>query len=242
MTITFTSAFSTIFEDLRKNDDKGRKLNRLNWNNIERYQQDGRGVYVVVNGAGGGHEDKDIKSCVAIFCEWDDRPVEEQLLQWEKVGFFKPTFTVYNGDRSVQSYWVFDQTLGDIKQWRELQLLLIEVMSCDPANKNPSRVFRLAGGWHIKPDREPVKTKIVQESSQRYSPQQLLEKLQQIRQQQRPQVEQPTLLQHKTPLLQQTFNGRLSKYEDILVPVPESVPLEVCLSKDSRAATSIWCT
>lgn len=46
-------------EDLRKNDDKGRKLNRLNWNNIERYQQDGRGVYVVVNGAGGGHEDKD---------------------------------------------------------------------------------------------------------------------------------------------------------------------------------------
>lgn len=199
-------------EDLRKNDDKGRKLNRLNWNNIERYQQDGRGVYVVVNGAGGGHEDKDIKSCVAIFCEWDDRPIEEQLLQWEKVGFFKPTFTVYSGDRSVQPYWVFDQALGDIKQWRELQLLLIEVMSCDPANKNPSRVFRLAGGWHIKPDREPVQTKIVQESGQKYSPQQLLEKLQQIRQQQRPQVEQPSLLQHKTPLLQQTFNGRLSKY------------------------------
>lgn len=81
----------------------GRKLDRLRWNDVERYQRDGRGVYVVVNGgAGGGHEDKDVEQCRAIFCEWDDRPVEDQLLHWETVGFLEPTFTIYSGDKSAQ--------------------------------------------------------------------------------------------------------------------------------------------
>lgn len=159
-------------DDPRKNDDKGRKLDRLRWKEVQDYQQDGRGVYVVVNGSGGGHEDKDIKQCVAIFCEWDDRAVEEQLLMWQTVGFLEPTFTIYSGDKSAQPYWVFDRPIS-VEQWRELQLLLIEVMGADPANKNPSRVFRLAGGWHVKPGREPRRTEIVQDSGKKYSIEQL---------------------------------------------------------------------
>jgi hypothetical protein len=42
-------------------------------------------------------------------------------------------------------------------------------MGADKSNKNPSRVFRLAGGWHVKPDREPVKSEIVGDSGIRYS-------------------------------------------------------------------------
>ena len=151
----------------KKDDDKGRKLNNLDWDVITSYQQDERGTYVVVNGANGGHEDKDIKQCTAIFCEWDDRPVEDQLLHWETLGFFEPTFTVYSGDKSAQPYWVFDTPIT-VDAWRELQRLLIEVMGADPSNKNPSRVFRLAGGWHVKPGREPRRTEIVQESGQKY--------------------------------------------------------------------------
>lgn len=217
--------------DPRKNSDKGRKLDQMCWNDVERYQRDGRGVYVVVNGAGGGHEDKDIKQCAAIYCEWDDRPVENQLLHWETVGFFEPTFTIYSGDKSAQPYWVFDYPLDDVEQWRELQLLLIEVMGADPANKNPSRVFRLAGGWHVKPGRAPVMSEIVQESGKKYSPQQLLEKLRSMRQHQ---VEQPTMIQN-APTPQQQSNQRFTRYKDITVPVPESVPLESCLSKGSQA-------
>ncbi len=221
-------------EDPRKNDDKGRKLANMFWQNAEALQQDGRGMYVVVNGAGGGHEDKDIKQCVAIFCEWDDRPVEEQLQQWKTVGFLEPTFTIYSGGKSAHSYWIFDTPLEDVEQWRELQQLLIEIMGADSANKNPSRVFRLAGGWHIKPGREPVQSKFVQKSGKKYSPEQLLEKLREIRKQQQPQIEQPTLLEQQSTPFQQTSDRLLSQYENIRVPVPESVPLELCLSKDSR--------
>jgi hypothetical protein len=206
-------------DDPRKDGDKGRKLNRLQWEEVERIQSEGRGVYIVVNGHNGGHEDKDINQCAAIFCEWDDMPLEDQMFHWESVGFFEPTFTVYSGDKSMQPYWIFHEPLTNIKQWRELQQLLIEVMKADPANKNPSRVFRLAGGWHIKPGREPVQTQIVQDSGKKYSIEELLMKLREVKRQQQP-VKQPS---------------SFTRYEDIQVPVPESIPLEVCLSKESRS-------
>ena len=155
--------------DDRKNNDKGRKENGVDWEQIEQYQKDGRGVYVVVNGGGGsGHSDADIKQCCAIFCEWDDIPLAEQFEKWSELGFVEPTFTIYTGDKSMQPYWVFDEPIA-VEQWRELQVLPIEVMEADKSNKNPSRVFRLAGGWHIKPDREPAKTEIVSDSGIRYS-------------------------------------------------------------------------
>lgn len=144
--------------DIRKNGDKekgipkdkGRKLNTLDWKKIEDFQNDGRGVYVVVNGAGGGHNDEEIAQCRAIFCEWDDIPICEQFEMWQKIGFVEPTFVVYSGDKSMQPYWVFSEPVG-VKQWRELQCLLIEVMQADRSNKNPSRVFRLAGGGTSNP-------------------------------------------------------------------------------------------
>ncbi|MBD2309714.1 DUF3987 domain-containing protein, partial [Chroococcidiopsis sp. FACHB-1243] len=224
-------------DDPRKLNDKGRKLNRLQWKEIEIYQRSGRGVYVVVNGTGGGHEDKEIQQCVAIFCEWDDRPVEEQMLYWETVGFLEPTFTVYSGDKSAQPYWVFEKPIT-VEQWRELQLLLIEVMAADSSNKNPSRVFRLAGGWHVKPGREPVRTEIVQDSCKKYSYEQVRHELLKLHQQQQPvnAVEQKVLLSlaQQNPNTSITAAPRYKRYEDIQVPVPESVPLEVCLSKESR--------
>lgn len=158
--------------DPRKNNDAGRKENKFNSAQIEQYQRDGRGVYVVVNGVGGGHSDADIKECRAIFCEWDDLSLEKQFEKWIAVGFIQPTFTVFYGDKSMQPYWVFDEPIA-VEQWRELQQILIDVMEADKSNKNPSRVFRLAGEWHVKPGREPVKTDIVDDSGIRYKYQEL---------------------------------------------------------------------
>jgi hypothetical protein len=94
--------------DDRKNKDKGRKESQCNWTQIEEYQKNGRGVYVVVNGASGGHTDAKIKQCYAIFCEWDDIPLAEQFEKWSELGFVEPTFTIYSGDRSMQPYWLFN--------------------------------------------------------------------------------------------------------------------------------------
>ncbi|MDQ2096803.1 MAG: virulence-associated E family protein [Tychonema bourrellyi B0820] len=165
--------------DPRKNGDAGRKLSAVDWNQIENYQADGRGVYVVVNGVDGGHTDADISQCCAIFCEWDDISLADQFEKWSYLGFVEPTFTVYSGDKSMQPYWVFDEPIAP-EQWRELQTLLITVMGADKSNKNPSRVFRLAGGWHVKPDRPATKTEIVGESGIRYSYSDLRDRLEKL--------------------------------------------------------------
>ncbi|MCC3593843.1 AAA family ATPase [Microcoleus sp. PH2017_28_MFU_U_A] len=216
--------------DPRKGNDAGRKASQLNWEEIENYQLQGRGVYVVVNGRGGGHADGDIDRCCAIFCEWDDLPLDEQLHRWEEIGFVEPTFVVFSGDKSMQPYWVFDEPVS-VEQWRELQELLIATMGADPSNKNPSRVFRLAGGWHVKPGREPVKSEIVRDSGIRYSCGELRDRLLELQ----PSLsEQPSLPLEIAPQQQKppsTLQERPRRYEDVRVPVPVPVPLECALGK-----------
>ena len=230
--------------DPRKNGDSGRKLSEVNWEQIETYQADGRGVYVVVNGSDGGHTDADIKQCCAIFCEWDDISLAEQFEKWSELGFIEPTFTVYSGDKSMQPYWVFDEPIA-LEQWRELQTLLITVMKADKSNKNPSRVFRLAGGWHVKPNRAPVKSEMVGESGIRYSYSDLRDRLKTLLLQTVIPTYTPTI-----PLAQpipqapnitpqantssvegdEPAEKRL-KYKDITVPVPMPISIFCALGK-----------
>lgn len=219
--------------------DKGRKLSDLNWEQIEKYQSDGRGVYVVVNGADGGHTDDDIKNCCAIFCEWDDIPLAEQFEKWSELGFVEPTFTVFSGDKSMQPYWVFDEPIA-IEQWRELQQLLIEVMKADRSNKNPSRVFRLAGGWHVKPDREPAKTEIVGDSGIRYNFMDLQIRLVELAVATQTSRVENYLSSDPTPTPFVNIIARARaiaeplKYKDITVPVPMPISLNSALGKSKE--------
>ena len=64
------------------------------------------------------------------------------------MGLQSPTFQVDTGGKSIHSYWVFSQPIK-IQDWRELQKDLLEYVDGDLSIKNPSRVMRLAGCWHI---------------------------------------------------------------------------------------------
>ena len=137
-------------DDPRKNEDKGRKTQTKNLNQLigitNQYQAEGRGVYIVVNG--GGHSDKNVSNCRAIFYEHDnlDKKIQEKL--WETLGLPEPTFQVDTGGKSIHSYWVFDKLIN-VLDWKELQADLLEFSDADRTIKNPSRVMRLAGANHI---------------------------------------------------------------------------------------------
>ena len=60
---------------------------------IHRMQSEGRGVYIVVND--GGDTDSEITTCRAFFCEWDDRPKEEQLWAWKELGLPEPLSLIH---------------------------------------------------------------------------------------------------------------------------------------------------
>jgi hypothetical protein len=210
-------------EDPRYAPNTGRKADRLNWEQIEHWQAQGYGVYIVVNG--GGHKDEDVKHCRAIFCEFDDRPIEDQKEFWRSLGLPEPSLQIQTR-KSVHTYWVFDEAI-EVAAWRKLQTDLLVRTGSDPALKNPSRVMRLAGSYHIKPGCEPLRCNIIHHSSKRYSYDELRAAIP---------IQQPPTLAPTLPLLQPSYGStpQGKRYEDIRIPVFESVPLEACLSKESR--------
>ena len=89
-------------------------------------------------------KDSDIKSCPALFVEWDDKPLEWQVNAWKELGLPEPSIQVHTGGKSIHSYWVLDEPMAPA-EWRELIKRLISQCGGDTANCNPSRVMRLPG-------------------------------------------------------------------------------------------------
>lgn len=121
------------------------KADNINWENLQKWQKEGKGIYLVVNG--GGHTDSEVLEGRAIFCEHDNLSKEIQLKIWREMNLPEPTFQIDTGGKSIHSYWVFEQPI-EIAVWKRLQSDLLEFTDADRTIKNPSRVMRLAGAWH----------------------------------------------------------------------------------------------
>ncbi|BAU13070.1 bifunctional DNA primase/polymerase [Leptolyngbya sp. NIES-3755] len=202
--------------DSRKARDKGMKgecrFPNLPWKLMERLQAEGRGCYFVVNS--GGHKDADIIRCHAIFYEHDHLDKETSRELWQHLGLPEPTIQIDTGGKSIHSYWALTSSCT-IEQWQELQSNLLEFADGDRKIKNPSRVMRLAGAYHIKPGREPIQTTIINNSGNVYT----YEELRSIVPKQQP----------------STASQSWKEFENsIQLPVSERVPLIECLSKANR--------
>lgn len=114
-----------------------------------RWQQQGRGVYLVIND--GGDNDAEITACRAFFLEWDDRPVPWQLSAWQTFGLGEPTISITTGGKSAHLYWVLTEPIPP-EQWIPIQIALIEATGADTTIRNPSRVMRLPGGSYMGAD------------------------------------------------------------------------------------------
>ena len=223
-------------DDPRKQGDKGRKSNYLNWQEIEKYQREGRGVYFVING--GGHKNEDVVSGRAIFIEHDDLPKELQLNLWQTLELPKPTFQVDTGGKSIHSYWVFEQPIST-EQWCPLQKDLLEFADADRSIKNPARVMRLAGAWHISMNElgKPVynQSQLVSSSGHKYSYEQLRTAIPSSEQGVGCRVSGVGQNQARTTNAYIPNPDQLAKHPDqIQIPVSASIPLEQCLAKESR--------
>jgi len=140
--------FSDIYDTLKSHNDQG------------------RGVYFVVNY--GGHEDESITRINAQFMECDDLPLEEQLAKIQAFPL-EPSLIVKTR-KSLHCYWLIKN--GEVSAFRRIQRKLIAYFGSDPACVNESRVFRLPGFYHHK--EEPVLVELVKFSPEiRYSQREL---------------------------------------------------------------------
>ena len=162
-----------------ENRDKGRKATSLNYSEVEAWQIQGRGVYLVANGYGHGKED--VKLCRTVFYEHDNLQKDIQLTLWQGIGMPEPTFQVDSGGKSIHSYWVLEEPIHPELwafqepngQWKGLQADLLELADADRSLVNPNRVMRLAGAWYFTHDENgthPVaQSRIVGGCGKRYS-------------------------------------------------------------------------
>lgn len=114
---------------------------------VEQAASEGFNSYLVVGD--GGDTDAEITSLNAIFGEWDDGDLNWQIGAWAACGLPAPSFQLHTGGKSIHHYWVFHSPVG-VEMWVEMQARLIALAGFDRANRNPSRVMRLAGCPHQK--------------------------------------------------------------------------------------------
>lgn len=146
----------------------GSRKDSFNQATAQRWQNEQRGIYLVINN--GGDKDEDITSCVAFFVEWDNKPLDWQLTAWQSLGFGEPSIIVTTGGKSAHCYWVLDLPIPP-DHWQPIQSALIAATAADPVNRNPSRVMRLPGGFYIGPNGNATgQTKIHSSTDNRYTP------------------------------------------------------------------------
>jgi phage/plasmid-associated DNA primase len=131
-----------------KSTDKGRK-GAARKPLIRQWQDEGRGVYVVVND--GGDTNAEITACRAFFAEWDDRPQDWQLTAWQQLRLPEPTFQINTGGKSIHSYWVLSDPITP-QHWELVQSRLLDYCDADRSIKNASRVMRLPGSYYAEAD------------------------------------------------------------------------------------------
>jgi putative DNA primase/helicase len=130
---------------------------------IEGWVADKRGVYVVINN--GGDKDVDITGCIALFCEWDDRPKDWQVTAWQELGLPEPSLQVDTGGKSIHNYWILSEPVT-AEQWKPIQTRLLDYADADRQLKNPSRVMRLPGTPHPETGQQAA---IIHQSDARYT-------------------------------------------------------------------------
>lgn len=179
----------------------------LPWEQLENLQQQGKGIYFVVNGQ--GHTDADVKRGKAVFYEHDNLPLDIQQNLWEVLRLPNPSIQVRTR-KSIHTYYVTDCSVAE---WRALQSDLLEHSNGDRSLKNPSRVLRLAGCWHVKAGEEPILCELIQDDGLVYSYQEL------------------RAIVPKKDNHQDSRQTRQTTTSYI-----DAIPLEKCLTKDDRSS------
>jgi hypothetical protein len=148
----------------RKGSDRGRKGDlflpdgTINAALIQQWQDEGRGVYFVVNN--GGDTKAEITEIIAYFAEFDEGTKEEQLRRLNRSPLLTPSFVIDNGGKSIHLFWVLDEPIicravascPNKAQWTAEQERIIAALGSDPSIKDPSRVLRMPAAWYAKAD------------------------------------------------------------------------------------------
>jgi hypothetical protein len=123
-------------KQLREDREVQQKLKQLNKTH---------GLYFVVNA--GGDKDDDITRINAVFCEMDEKPIQEQIDTYLESSKPTPSLLVET-KKSVHAYWLLSESILP-SEFVRLQKGLIKHFNSDEKIKNASRVMRIPYFNHV---------------------------------------------------------------------------------------------
>ncbi len=103
------------------------------------------GIYFVVNA--GGNADDEITRINAVFCEMDEKPIQEQIDIYLESSKPTPSLLVQT-KKSVHAYWLLNESILP-SEFVRLQKGLITHFNSDEKIKNASRVMRVPYFNHV---------------------------------------------------------------------------------------------
>lgn len=124
---------------------------------LERYNQNDFNIYAGTNPrkAPGLSGDEHVKLARSIFADFDHiengdlEPSEFILKKIKEAKLPKPTMLIDSG-HGIHVYWLLEEPLVDLSQWKLIQQRLIVTLDSDKSIKNPERIMRLPGFWNVK--------------------------------------------------------------------------------------------
>jgi hypothetical protein len=132
-----------------------------------RFQAEERNAYFVPNH--GGTTKEQIISCPALFCEWDNKSIDWQLIAWKEFGLPEPTFIVLSGNKSAHLYWVLTEPVAP-EQWLSAMQRLAAHCGSDKDVVRVTQPMRLPGFAYIGPEGTPTgETRLTHVTGTRYT-------------------------------------------------------------------------
>ena len=161
--------------NIRAIPHKGLKGGAINGNfamdlhRVPEWQASGKGIYLQPNI--GGTRATEITACTALFLEYDDRPVDEQVGIWLDLGLPEPTFQVHTGGKSIHHYWVLNTPIEPQPWAVRMDRLIANAVGFDRSCKGANRMMRMAGGWYIDRNGDAIaQSNIINATGTRFEP------------------------------------------------------------------------
>ena len=146
---------------------------------IEDAKAEGYGVFFTPNGHGLVKNPKgtllrwdgNVTRLNACFADFDAHSKEKQLEMIKNMPL--PVSMTIESKRGYHAYWMLNEdTPADgntISLWRRIQDTIAEKYGADRACKNPSRLMRMPGSYHVKNIHDPYLVSIKEFNTNRYS-------------------------------------------------------------------------
>lgn len=137
---------------------------------LEKFNKVGYGIFWTPNDFNGDRKVENLTKINFWIADIDDGTKEEQMARIQSL-MLKPS-TIVETKKGYHCYWKAEDATLD--NYRDIELGLIKKLNADKHCKDPSRLLRVPGYYHMKDIKNPFMVKVIYSDERSFSEKQML--------------------------------------------------------------------